>query len=41
MQTWIGRDLTVAGRELLILRWAVSNADRETVEHYGGLNANL
>ena len=41
MQTWVGRDLTEAGRELLILRWAVSNADRETVERYGGLNAAL
>ena len=39
MQSWIGRDLTEAGRELLILRWAVSSADRETVERYGGLNA--
>ena len=41
MQSWVGRDLTEAGRELLILRWAVSNADRETVERYGGLNAAL
>ena len=41
LQTWVGRDLTEAGRELLILRWAVSNADRETVERYGGLNAAL
>ena len=41
MQTWVGRDLTEGGRELLILRWAVSNADRETVERYGGLNAAL
>ncbi len=41
MQSWIGRDLTEAGRELLILRWAVSSADRETVERYGGLNAAL
>ena len=40
-QTWVGRDLTEAGRELLILQWAVSNADRETVERYGGLNAAL
>ena len=41
MRSWVGRDLTVAGRELLILRWAVSSADRETVERYGGLNAVL
>ena len=41
MRSWVGRDLTEAGRELLILRWAVSNADRETVERYGGLNAAL
>ena len=41
MQTWIGRDLTEAGRELLILRWAASSADRDTVERYGGLNAAL
>ena len=41
MKTWVGRDLTEGGRELLILRWAVSNADRETVERYGGLNAAL
>ena len=41
LQSWIGRDLTEAGRELLILRQAVSSADRETVERYGGLNAAL
>ena len=41
MRSWVGRDLTEAGRELLILRWAVSSADRETVERYGGLNAAL
>ncbi len=39
MRSWVGGDLTEAGRELLILRWAVSNADRETVERNGGLNA--
>jgi len=41
MRSWVGRDLTEGGRELLILRWAVSNADRETIERYGGLNAAL
>ena len=41
MRSWVGRDLSEAGRELLILRWAVSNADWETVERYGGLNAAL
>ena len=35
LQSWIGRDLTEAGRELLILRWAASNADREAVERHG------
>ncbi len=32
MRSWVGRDLTEAGRELLILRSAVSSADWETVE---------
>ena len=41
MRSWVGGELTEAGRELLILRWAVSSADRETVERYGGLNAAL
>ena len=41
MRSWVGRNLTEAGRELLTLRWAVSSADRETVERYGGLNAAL
>ena len=41
MRSWVGGDLTEAGRELLHLRWAVSSADRETVERYGGLNAAL
>ena len=41
MRSWVGRDLTEAGRELLTLRQAVSSADWETVERYGGLNAAL
>ena len=41
MRSWVGRDLTEAGRELLILHSAVSSADWETVERYGGLNAAL
>ena len=41
MQSWVGRDRTEAGRELLTLRQAVSSADWETVERYGGLNAAL
>ena len=41
LQSWIGRDMTEADRELLILRWAVSSADWDTVERYGGLNAAL
>ncbi len=41
MRSWVGGDLTEAGRELLNLRWAVSSADWETVERYGGLNAAL
>ena len=41
MRSWVGGDLTEAGRELLILRSAVSSADWETVERYGGLNAAL
>ena len=41
MRSWVGGDLTEAGRELLILRWAVSSADRETVERDGGLNTGL
>ena len=38
MRSWVGGDVTEAGRELLILRWAVSSADRETVERHGGLD---
>ena len=41
MRSWVGGELTEAARELLYLRWAVSSADRETVERYGGLNAAL
>ena len=41
LQSWIARDMTGADRELLTLRQAVSSADRETVERYGGLNAAL
>ena len=41
MRSWVGGELTEAARELLHLRWAVSSADWETVERYGGLNAAL
>ena len=41
MRSWVGGELTEAARELIYLRWAISSADRETVERYGGLNATL
>ena len=41
LQSWIAGDMTEAGRELLALRQAVSSADWETVERYGGLDAAL
>ena len=41
LQSWIARDMTEADRELLTLRQAVSSADWDTVERYGGLNAAL
>ena len=41
MRSWVGGELTEAAIELLHLQWAISSADRETVERYGGLNAAL
>ena len=41
LQSWIAGDMTEADRELLALRQAVSSADWETVERYGGLDAAL
>ena len=41
LQSWIARDMSEADRELLTLHQAVSNADWDTVERYGGLNAAL
>ena len=41
LQSWIARDMTEAEKEILTLRWAVSSADRKTVERYGGLDAAM
>ena len=41
LHSWIAGDMTETDRELLTLRQAVSSADWETVERYGGLDAAL
>ena len=41
LQSWVASDMSEADRELLTLHQAVSSADWETVERYGGLNAAL
>ena len=41
LQSWTVRDMSEAERELLALRQAVAQADGDTVERYGGLNAAL
>ena len=41
LQSWIAGDMTEADRELLALRQAVSSADWDALERYGGLNAAL
>ena len=38
MRSWVGGDLTEAARELINLRWAVTSADRDTVERHGGFD---
>ena len=41
LQSWTVRDMSEAEIELLALRQAVAQADGDTVERYGGLNAAL
>ena len=41
LQSWTVRDMSEAEIELLALRQAVTQADGDTVERYGGLNAAL
>ena len=41
LHSWIAGDVTEADRELLALRQAISSADWDTVERWGGLDAAL
>ena len=41
LHSWIAGDMTEADREHLALRQAISSADWETVERWGGLDAAL
>ena len=41
LHSWIAGDMTEADRELLALRQAISSADWDTVERWGGLDAAL